>query len=73
MSRGIQSLIDSDLWTFIVCVPEDVTMICASSELYDEQSKESIEAKKSTGKGLFDFRIDRPLNKALERADELLP
>jgi len=37
---------ESDRWTFVACVPEDATIISARSELYDEQSEESVETKK---------------------------
>jgi hypothetical protein len=37
---------ESDRWTFVACLPQDATMIRAWSELYDEQSKESLEATK---------------------------
>jgi hypothetical protein len=37
---------ESDSWTFIACLPENATMILACCELYDEQSKESLEATK---------------------------
>jgi len=37
---------ESDRWTFIVSVPENATMVRAWSELYDERSKESLEATK---------------------------
>lgn len=37
---------ENDRWTFVVSVPAGATMICARSELYDEQSKESLEATK---------------------------
>ena len=35
---------ESDRWTFVACLPQDATMIRAWSELYDEQSEESLEA-----------------------------
>jgi hypothetical protein len=37
---------ETDRWTFIACVPLNVTMVQAQSELYDKQSKESWEAIK---------------------------
>jgi hypothetical protein len=46
MGYGALEPSESDLWIFVVCVPEDVTMIEVRSELHDEQSDESIVTKK---------------------------